>query len=60
MNRGIALVESYTIFKNQDTTEDDIKIAIALGWAVEMVELKSSVLNISTIYAVVNFPLIGV
>lgn len=37
MNRGIALVESLMIFKNHEVSEEERKIAIALGWAVEMV-----------------------
>lgn len=38
MNRGMALVESYMIFQNNDVTEENKKIAIALGWALEMVK----------------------
>lgn len=37
MNRGIALVESYAIFQNTELPEEDLKIAIALGWAIELV-----------------------
>jgi hypothetical protein len=36
MNRGMAVVESFVIFKNE-ISEKDTEIAIALGWAVEMV-----------------------
>lgn len=37
MNRGVALVESYMILQNYETSEENLKISIALGWAVEMV-----------------------
>jgi hypothetical protein len=37
MNRGLAVVESFMIFKNGQISEQDIETAIALGWAVEMV-----------------------
>jgi hypothetical protein len=37
MNRGLAVVESFMIFKNDQISEQDIETAIALGWAVEMV-----------------------
>ena len=37
MNRGMAVVESFVIFKNDEISEQDTEIAIALGWAVEMV-----------------------
>ncbi|XP_046650014.1 farnesyl pyrophosphate synthase-like isoform X2 [Daphnia pulicaria] len=36
MNRGLAVVESFMIFKNDQISEQDIETAIALGWAVEM------------------------
>lgn len=39
MNRGIALVESYTLLENQKVSEGNMEIAIALGWAVELVIL---------------------
>lgn len=37
MNRGIALVESYALLENQKVSEGNMEIAIALGWAVELV-----------------------
>ena len=39
MNRGMAVVESFVIFKNDEISEQDTEIAIALGWAVEMVKI---------------------
>nr|CAH0105352.1 unnamed protein product [Daphnia galeata] len=38
MNRGMAVVESFVIFKNDEISEKDTEIAIALGWAVEMLQ----------------------
>merc|ERR1712137_898650 len=35
MNRGIAVVESYS-YLTDNVTEENLKIAIALGWAVEL------------------------
>ena len=37
MNRGVALVESFLILQDQTVSAEDTQIAIALGWAVEMV-----------------------
>lgn len=38
MNRGIAVVESYSYLTNNSVTEENLKIAIALGWAVELLQ----------------------
>ena len=38
MNRGIALVESYVLLENQKVSEENMEIAIALGWAVEFLQ----------------------
>jgi len=38
MNRGIAVVESYCYLTNNSVTEENLKIAIALGWAVELLQ----------------------
>lgn len=40
MNRGIAVVESYS-YLTDNVTEENLKIAIALGWAVELVSSRS-------------------
>ena len=40
MNRGIALVESYSLLENHKVSEENVTIAIALGWAVELVWYK--------------------
>ena len=37
MNRGIAVIESYSQLTNNAVTEENKKIAITLGWAVELV-----------------------
>lgn len=37
MNRGIAVVESYS-YLTDNVTEENLKIAIALGWAVELLQ----------------------
>ena len=41
MNRGIAVVESYSYLTNNSVTEENLKIAIALGWAVELVSFEN-------------------
>jgi len=51
MNRGIALVESYVLLENQKVSEENMKIAIALGWAVELVIL----ISIYTSLIIFNF-----
>jgi len=38
MNRGIALVESYSLLENHKVSEENMTIAIALGWAVELLQ----------------------
>ncbi|KAI9561789.1 hypothetical protein GHT06_012750 [Daphnia sinensis] len=38
MNRGMAVVESFMILKNHQVSEEETKTAIALGWAVEMLQ----------------------
>ena len=39
MNRGIALMESYSLLENHKVSEKNMEIAIALGWAVELVQI---------------------
>lgn len=38
MNRGMAVVESFMILKNHQVSEEEKNTAIALGWAVEMLQ----------------------
>ncbi len=38
MNRGMALVESFLVLQDEHKiSEEDTRIALALGWAVELV-----------------------
>ena len=37
MNRGIALVETFKFLNNFHTSDEDLKIAITLGWSIELV-----------------------
>lgn len=39
LNRGIALVESFVVFSKEETLEEKLEEAFALGWAVELVSL---------------------
>ena len=50
MNRGIALVETFKFLNNFHTSDEDLKIAITLGWSIELV--------IITVYFLFNSHLI--
>jgi farnesyl diphosphate synthase len=42
--RGLAVVQSYRLLaRNREPTPEDIRLAIIMGWCLEMVKLETTV-----------------
>ena len=39
LNRGLALVESFAILTDNQSSKEETKVAMALGWAIELVRM---------------------
>jgi farnesyl diphosphate synthase len=46
-NRGLAVVESYRLLaRSREPTPEDLRLAVIMGWCLEMVQLETAMVDI--------------